>query len=154
MKMRWRDMIKDRSKENTIWDYIIPIGLTLISILFFVVGMSVLSALGHGTPPEPNVVLFFIFLPISIVISVVYYLLTRYLSRLHRVLLFPVVGGIALAFYILTALSQGLPQPLYGISFIFLKLMKFFAIITAFGIGYTVGSLILYIIYWIGGRIK
>jgi len=154
--VRLSELIKDRSKENTIWDYIIPIGLTLIEF-FLIYGFSFMlvsrseSEAGIASSLGGYGLDFSIF---TLIIIGGLYLLTKYLSRFHRVLFFPAIGVIAFAFYVLTLIAEGLPPPQYGLSFTFFKMSIFFAIITAFGMGYTVGSLILYIIYWIGGRIK
>ncbi len=125
-----------RAKENTKWDYILPIGLSGIEALFFIF-WAILTDLVEKEQAEvwgtfyrfdwTEWILFLFSIAITFVLL---FLITKYLTRLQRILILPLIGFFSIF----------LGRVLWEAFYLLLGVLLY-------GIGYILGTLILYALY-------
>lgn len=92
----WRTIFKDQSKNNTKWDYIIPIGLSTIIIIISFLSFLIFWGMGNGNIELVHIA--FIIIAITYLVMIVF---TRFTRPISRILVFPLTGLISVFIYLL-----------------------------------------------------
>ena len=123
--------------KNTRDDYLIPIGLsTLLAVLFFFGVVLLIGLAGSGNPPRELYVLI-------LTTYAIMFFFTKFATRNVRVLVFPVLGLLAIFIFLIGAFYVEYSNSMGHKGDIIQGIGGLIGLVAFLGLGYTFGNLVL-----------